>query len=249
MVQNRLDLVCALIEYNADFSSFFCRKNRNISLSKQYLSVEIMNMWSMGLVFSETRLHGFMLPFHLWVWVVRNLRKWCRHLGQRNNSSHPWSRNHPNRNKSYCFIWADTLYQWLEWLTCRVVWGWCRQVRCFRPFERSGRLSRGDWAVGSLHEALGASEWMAVQPPSPCTPSEWHKLVADERRHPMALVHSFTDPPKAPRQSFTLTLYWTMMPRFSFCTGSVSLWSNQIGFRVSVMFGVNAQTSLCPAWF
>lgn len=65
MVQNRLDLVCALIEYNADFSSFFCRKNRNISLSKQYLSVEIMNMWSMGLVFSETRLHGFMLPFHL----------------------------------------------------------------------------------------------------------------------------------------------------------------------------------------
>lgn len=30
-------------------------------------------------------------------------------------------------------------------------------------------------------------------------------------------------PPKAPRQSFTFTLYCTIIPRFSFCTGSVNL--------------------------
>lgn len=57
----------------------------------------------------------------------------------------------------------------------------------------------------------------------------WKKLLSgSDGRFQVAslaidVVKWATYPPRAPRQSLTLTLYWTIMPRFSRCAGSTTL--------------------------
>ena len=114
---------------------------------------------------------GFTLPSLLSVSVGRSLRKWCRRLDRRNNSSHPCVR--PNVTLSASVnraTWSSCIS--LKRLTYRVGWDWCRPPRYFRPFGHSKRSSAGDWVAGSPPAASGALKWREVPLLNPCT-SHW----------------------------------------------------------------------------
>jgi len=48
-----------------------------------------------------------------------------------------------------------------------------------------------------------------------------------EQRHNFLQFLASTYPPRCPRNSFIFTLYWTSIPRFSFCAASVTLRENE----------------------
>lgn len=52
----------------------------------------------------------------------------------------------------------------------------------------------------------------------------------------------FTDPPREPRNSLILTLYWTRIPRFSFCALSVTLKIHKESHNIDEVYHIKPYT-------